>query len=52
MKTKDGSRCGSKTMLKREFDVVIIDEATQALEGNHGYDNLCMPSLNLVYMYS
>lgn len=52
MKTKDGNRCGSKTMLKREFDVVIIDEATQALEGNHGYDNLCMPSLNLVYMYS
>ncbi|KAI7875357.1 P-loop containing nucleoside triphosphate hydrolase protein [Lichtheimia hyalospora FSU 10163] len=24
--------CGSKTMMKREFDVVIIDEATQALE--------------------
>ncbi|KAI9493302.1 P-loop containing nucleoside triphosphate hydrolase protein [Zychaea mexicana] len=24
--------CGSKNMLKREFDVVIIDEATQALE--------------------
>lgn len=52
MKTKDGNRCGSKTMLKREFDVVIIDEATQALEGNYGHDNLCMPSLNLVYMYS
>ncbi|KAI9319809.1 P-loop containing nucleoside triphosphate hydrolase protein [Dichotomocladium elegans] len=24
--------CGSKNMMKREFDVVIIDEATQALE--------------------
>jgi hypothetical protein len=26
-------RCGSRTMMKREFDIVIIDEATQALEG-------------------
>ncbi|KAI7863129.1 AAA domain-containing protein [Spinellus fusiger] len=25
--------CGSRNMFKREFDVVIIDEATQALEG-------------------
>ncbi|ORZ10152.1 P-loop containing nucleoside triphosphate hydrolase protein [Absidia repens] len=24
--------CGSRTMMKREFDIVIIDEATQALE--------------------
>ena len=34
--TNFGYRCGSKTMMKREFDVVIIDEATQALEGNNG----------------
>ncbi|KAK9765524.1 hypothetical protein K7432_006086 [Basidiobolus ranarum] len=26
--------CGSRTMKNRKFDVVIIDEATQALEGN------------------
>lgn len=26
-------RCGGKNMIKEEFDVVVVDEATQALEG-------------------